>query len=364
MLRNTRKQFSGAVLLFLCVTSLHAEYVEGTGTTDNEGYGLNGTFQIDGGDWGYYITGMVVAHYCFDPHWCRGYYNYSFEEITMAPDTIRHEYENIDCECSPYYCFVVRDTNSNIYSKVEILTHLDGHRFEYRFGTNTTPGDRILTDEPGNLSVVHNVNNLYYTGHPYFMHGDDPEHKKYYSRTLSWDPPLDTVHNRPVRYILYRSKEGITIDTTAPVDQAQWDSITVQNSPEVVEDFPDIGYFNFVVVYINGQRSDFLSGWSRCNYDIVGVIKNAVTPQCGSDKITVEKSAEGLFISLPQRNGGSGFSSIDLFSLTGRRVATLSAAENATSLTAFQPEIGTGSYILRAVLKEGGSIALPFMLTK
>ena len=349
------------VLMYLNAASLHAEYVEGIDTTTADGYGRKAAFRVYGG----YIRGKVIAHYFFDRHWCRGYYNYSFEEIMTAPDTIRYEYEIFNPANQPFYCFIVKDTIRNTYTKVKILKQLDDNRYVYRFGTNTTANDRLLTGKTTvPPSSPYKVNNLYFTGIPYFMHKDDPEHLKYYSRTLSWDPPLENSYYKPVRYIFCKSKDNVTIDTTVPIKPAQWDSMEIGSSPEVIDDFPMNGYFNFIVAYNNGMRSEFLSGWSACGYDIVNIRQSNPSPRSSSNEIIIGKRNDWLFIDLSRAADNSGIASIELFTLAGKRAACIPSTKNTIFLNTSQPEIKTGSYILKTILKGGKSITSPLTLVR
>jgi hypothetical protein len=121
------------------VTLLHAAYIEGLDTTSVDGYGLDSTFRILNGA----ISGQVIAHYNFDKHWCSGYYNYSFEDICLAPDTVLNGYGT---EGQPFYCFIVKHQKDSTYSKVQVLKRLNGNQYTYRYLTNTIPNDRTLKD--------------------------------------------------------------------------------------------------------------------------------------------------------------------------------------------------------------------------
>jgi len=357
MKRNKLLYFFCSILLVLAVSALHAEYIEGTDTTDESGNGLDGAFRVVNG----HITGKVIAYYCFDPGMCRGYFNYTFEDITIAPDTIRDSTSTnfLFCDKFPSHCFVCKDTLRHTYAKVIILSHLDGKRYEYRFGKNTVADNRTLTSNSTSINIRKKVSNLFYTGIPYFMH-TDPEHYQFYSKMISWDTPLDTINFKAIKFIFYQAKS--TIDTTVPINKAQWQPIELLRSPSniVIERFR---YFNFVIVYNNRDTSDFLSGWTMGTEGPIAIRQNNHKLSSLPGEIAIRKSNNRLLVDY-SKTAISAVASLYLFNLAGKRVAGLTSMDNNTFSNTSQQELKNGSYILQAILKDGGSITSLFTLTQ
>jgi len=325
---------------------LFAGYKEGIETTTRSGQGFHGLFTItsDG-----HITGKnIIAHYCFDENWCRGYYNYSFDEVMLAPDTIRQsEYEYTNFDCGPYYCFVVRDPSNDCYTKIQVIERLDDDSYRYRYGTNTEAENRLLTAtvDVHEDSTLLNVNNLFFTGIPYMYDAEPGEH----TRTLSWDPPLvSDIYLKG--YIFYRSKYMVPIDTTAEPDFSEWESFEVTTSPvQSLVEFPMNGYFNFMTVYKTGKRSGFLDGWTLCDYSVVDVKHRIPVIYSGDDKVTVHQQNNGIAIAV-QEMSTSSISSVTLFTVAGRKVPCRS-----TGVIHAFTNIDKGSYVLQAVMNNGES---------
>ncbi len=341
------------------VTNLHADYLEGTATTDDSGYGLDGAFRIVNGR----ITGKIIANYQFDPGMCRGYFNYVFDEITTAPDTIRDDYRYVHYGDGPFYCFVVKDTLKNTYAKVKILSHLNNNRYEYRYGKNTVANNRKLIKITTGMNILPKVSNLFYTGEPYFMHTDEG-HYLYYSKTLSWDVPPDSSSLKPRSFIFYQAKSG-DVDTSAPINKAEWDTVMSMQTPPVrLENFERFRYFNMVVAYNNGGTSDFLSGWTMGTEGPVALRQSNLKNLLSTNEVVVRKWNDGLRVDVSE-TGFKKIASLYLFDLAGRKVAKLTSVDNTIfSANTSQSGLNNGSYILQVLLKGGGSSTSPFTLTR
>lgn len=333
-------------VLFIYTMSLYADYVEKIDTTDVNGYGLDSTFRVYSNG----LSGQIQAIYDFDEDWCWGYFNYSFDQIRMAPDTTIN-YQNFYSKDMVSHCFVVKDTNNETYSKIKILSRLNGNQYIYKYGTNTTPNNRMLFNQI-NPQVRYNVNNLFFSGFPYHMNTNpDSVHTK----TLFWDPPL-IISIKPVRYIVYFSKITETIDTTKPFNPAQWDSISIPASfsNKAFDTFMSFRYFNIVTVYADGSRSDFLDGSTLCSYSIVDAKHLSFFHRnLSASNLTIRNSNNGWCISIPQLKKQNG-SYIELITSDGRIISShIPITGTTTILNASQWNISNGNFIVRAVLQDG-----------
>jgi hypothetical protein len=103
-------------ILFFCASGVFADYIEGIDTTDVNGYGLDSAFKVTNG----LITGQNIVIYHMDGS-MNGYFNYSFDDIKMATESISCISSNDQsgkCTfCAQYfsnqyqinnYCFVIK----------------------------------------------------------------------------------------------------------------------------------------------------------------------------------------------------------------------------------------------------------------
>ena len=135
--------------ILICTMGASADYVEGVDTTDANGFGLDSAFLMDN-YWG--ITGQYILSYRFQ--FSTGYFNYSFDDIKMAPDS------GYSMWCSGMYPCVVKNNMSNAFSKIQILKQLMNKRYIYEFGTNTTPNNRMLEKANYDRSIRYKPNNF------------------------------------------------------------------------------------------------------------------------------------------------------------------------------------------------------------
>ncbi len=323
--------------LFL-TTTLHAEYIEGIDTTDENGYGLDSAFRLNEGyPEGY--NGQIIVYYYLMPAIYCGYYSYSFDDIQMVPDTVMKSVTDRNAAVNFYdNCFIVKNRDST-YSKIKLLKKITGNRLIYRYGTNTTPNDRMLIKADYDRSIRYNVNNVYN------IPGPMPYQKS--RDTLQWDPPLPN-NNHLLGYILY---SATTYDSIVPpivhISPEQWDSVAFFTTTKVwCPEFPITGYFTMVTVYAEG-KSDFLDGWRGNNYSIVAVKRESPLLNTLSDELTIQKTDHGLSISLPNRNDNTGIPSLGIFTPDGRRIADFISKGNTFYWNTPQSQTLVGTYILR-----------------
>jgi hypothetical protein len=132
---------------------------------------------------------------------------------------------------------------------------------------------------------------------------------------------------QPKGYIFYISKSAAAIDTSKPINMAQWDSAafttkdTLKYSP-----FPSgpIGmYFNLVAVYNDG-KSDFLKGWTEYPRMIgIAPSSNPHSQRPYSELVKIRNSSNGYRIDLGGLSGANLPESIIFYSLSGRQIARI-----------------------------------------
>jgi hypothetical protein len=288
-----------------------------------------------------------------------GYFNYDFDDIKNAPDTF--EVSGFGLRWTDmYYAFVVKRAKDTTYSKIQILKQSSSSPYYFRFGTQTQPNNRILVKPGYDRSILYKPNNLH-NRHSYAMYYD----------TTTWEPPLPS-NNHLLGYVFYRTKSGITVDTTAPINMAQWDSILFADSAQrmstqVFKSFLPSNmsfYFNIVAVYAEG-RSDFLPGWTKYeNYNLS--VQHASRPTTSlHDKLTIGNSSTGLLISMTSRSAENGQTSLSIFSTSGRQLARFSNINSSTIVwNPFAQHLGEGLYIVKAELPGHAVLTKPFMFTK
>jgi hypothetical protein len=343
-------------LLFCCLILLAAffsrdalsDYIEGFDTTDANGYGLDSTFYFDGNN--------AVGNYYFNEY--EGYFNYPFNEIKKVPKTqgvLRY---------APSFnnCFVVKRNKDNTFSKIQILQQISGKRYLFRYGTNTTPNDSMLEKSDYDRSIRYKPNNLHEKLYYKLNYG-------YYGDTLFWEPPLPN-NNNLIGYMLYKTKPGMIVDTTAPINLEQWDSsvalsIYQTKMPNftnwLVPSSP--AYFNIVAVYAEG-KSDFLKGWT-CWGGPVKVTNYSKVSKKAQRELEIKKTPTGYLV-YPQAELEKNKSfSLFVFKTTGQQVACISNPVNtpiywSTSKTNMSP----GLYIIKAEFPDHTVLTQPFMFTK
>jgi hypothetical protein len=333
------------------VANLDAAIETGTDTTDTSGYGLDSLFQIKFNS----IWGQNIAHYQFDSHWCRGYFNYSFDEITDAPKTI---YSSQPTMSNPFYCFVVKDTVKRIYSKVEILKKIDGNRYSFRYLTNNTIGSTILTS-PGVSSYRACFNNVFFTGIEYqFNPGVDSVH----TRSLYWDS-LNFLPGSidKFKYFLMISKTGVIIDTNKPLIKTQWNYVPLSKSPQKISEFPTSGYVN--VAAISGMDTlPSLNKWTRCSYDVMGIQGNT-NSNCSISKLTIKHLDNSIVITLAAEFTNSKITILDIVTIDGKIINSFRFTGNKYILNSTLFSMPRGCYLFHFTSPDEPAITTKFIYT-
>jgi hypothetical protein len=218
--------FSMCFLAFLLTMNISAEYIEGIDTTDENGYGLDSGFKVTNA----LISGQNIAKYGRPSRYTFGVFNYSFDEIKIGADSAYFAHpSSINVEDS-FRCFVIKKNIDSTYSKIQLISKLVGNRYAYRYGINTIPNNRLLENPDYDHSVKYKPNNFYYVA-------SGPN-------LFSWEPPLQN-DNHLLGYILYIQKKGVTIDTAAPINLSQWDSVGFTDSTRMSFSYGPHGeYFN------------------------------------------------------------------------------------------------------------------------
>jgi hypothetical protein len=332
-----------------------SDYIEGIDTTDDNGYGLDSTFQITANSitnkWT--ISGTFNAYY-FYLGW--GYYNYKFDDIKMAPDSAK-QVSSMSRIVDTVHSFVVKKNKDSTYSKLKILKHLAGNQYVYMFGRNTTPNDKMLIKSDYDRSVRYKPNNLFNIYGGYNA-----------SDSTTWEPPLQN-NNHLLGYIFYRPKSGVIIDTTAPINPAQWDSVSFIDSTCSSQLFPH-GiimpgfYFNLVAVYAEG-KSDFLLGWTKYQYDNLKTRPNLSSRNCQNERIVVKKDGEGFLFEVQSFHANMGSSSLSIYNLNGQQIARFAGIKsNSIFWNTSNQDLPEGLYIMKAELPDKSVLSQKFMLSR
>jgi hypothetical protein len=361
--------YSLCFLAIILVTNTTAEYIEGIDTTDENGYGLDSGFKVTNS----LISGQNIAKYGRQARYSFGAFNYSFDEIKIgadsvyfahltsfnAEDSFNYSFDKIKIGPDSVYfaypssiniedsfnCFVIKKNIDSTYSKIQFISRLAGNRYIYRYGTNTTPNNRLLEKPDYDRSVKYKPNNFYYIASG--------------ANLFSWEPPLQN-DNHLIGYILFIQKKGVTIDTTAPINLSQWDSVGFTDSTIMSFTYssPYGEYFNLVAVYTEG-KSDFLKGWTQLLVPM-NIMSSKTYNRLGN-YLLIYNTADGLSISLNQaitRN------SLSIFSVSGRCFANLQYTGSRIFWNASQQNIPTGIYLLRAEFPDRSVITKPFSITR
>jgi hypothetical protein len=316
-------------------------YIEGTDTTDVNGYGLDSAFWIDNSG---YVTGQNIAYYVHGLHAVSGAFNYSFDDINIATDSF--SLFHTQYQGKTWCCFVVKNNKDSTYSKVQVIKQLTGIRFTFKYGTNTTPNSRMLEKPDYDRSIRYKPNNLFLIN---FLN-------------FSWEPPLPN-NNHLTGYILFVQKKGISIDTMAPINFAQWDSICFIDSSKtkyVYNNFTPNGEFiNIVAVYSEG-KSEFLQGWTRL--PMPDGIKCLSVSGYFQNKISIQKTSGGFIFNIPKYEKNVILS---IYSLMGQYIARLPAVNgNRIFWNARQQNVAYGTYITRVLFPDHTVLTQPFLFTK
>jgi hypothetical protein len=335
-------------ILLLCASGIFADYIEGVDTTDVSGYGLDSAFQATNSN----ITGQNIIVYNMD-YDMNGYFNYSFDDIKVVAESIRcitgfpSSTSSLCAEYIPYqnqiksFCFVVKKNTDSTYSKVQILNRLANNRYVYKYGTNTSPNnpgmekasyDRTVRYKPNNFNNIFRYGCCGYLGDPVGVNN------------CSWDPPL-LNNNHLLGYRYYKTKPGIFIDTTAPINLTQWDS-----SASFVGE--QEGYINLVAVYAEG-KSDFLKGWVKRIGFPDGAKPNANHPEQLKNNLEIKKTSNGFYITFQSSTQISGSSSLSIYNITGSKVAGFFGIKsNQVFWKITGQNLAQGQYIVRLELPD------------
>ncbi|MGB7566416.1 MAG: hypothetical protein WBM07_01035 [Chitinivibrionales bacterium] len=323
--------------ILICTMGASADYVEGVDTTDVNGYGLDSTFHVIGDS----IFGENIINFCSAGR-DAGYFNYSFDDIKMAPDSNKLPYSNI-----PYlnknlqYCFVTKNNKDNIYSKIQILKYLANERYVFKYGTNTTPNNRMLIKADYDRSVKYKPNNFYCN----FGNGS------------LWDPPLPN-NNHLIGYMIYVTPWSI--DTTTPINLAQWDSIRFTTST-TASWWTELQYVNIVAVYAEG-KSDFLKGWTL--FVEVGVKQNLQSTEKSKNTLVVKKASDGYLISPPSSSPSNLIKSLSIYNAIGKKISMISSInKNQVFWKTSNRNIPERLYIARLELLDKTSCSRAFILS-
>lgn len=340
-------------ILLLYASGVFADYIQGIDTTDVNGYGLDSAFKVTNGK----ITGQNIVVYHMDGS-MNGYFNYSFDDIKMARESKSYIISNgPNGQCTYWvqdfsnqyqinnYCFVINKFKDSTYSKIQILNNLGNNRYVFKYGTNTSPNDRILEKTPYDSSVRYKPNNFcniwsYYNCSDWFPSIE----------CCFWEPPLPN-NNHLLGYMFYGPKPGAVIDTTKPINLAQWDSVNFTTS---TYGGWNEGYLGLVAVYEEG-KSDFLQNWwtpKRTDFQID--IKPSSTPVEKIQKsLEIKKAPTGFSITFSSLPNNPGPSSLSIYNLFGTKVAEFSNIQgNRVFWKTTDRNLAQGQYIIRSELPD------------
>jgi hypothetical protein len=356
------KNVKCALLIVVIVLSQQSfsEYLEGIDTTDENGYGLDSTFMISNDS----IRGIKARGYApfgekSDSTYLPlvvsgiGFYNYTFNEIKIAPPDSTFYFQTL-----PFWfcCFVIKHKDST-YSKIQITKKLTGNRYIFKYGTNTKANDHLLAEADYDRSIRYKPNNAY--GHHLYPS----------TNWLTWEPPLPN-NNHLVGYILYRSKNGATIDTLSPIDSSQWDSLGFVDTTNCNYASPyaiNGRYLNLVAVYTEG-KSDFLNGWTY--YFLVtaevGIKKSLLISEKLVNKMDIRKIKDGYSIVVLQ-SVPSPKRPVSMYieNIRGQKIRQLPyTTGDCFFLNMIDINIPPGLYLFRAEFPDRSVITQPFAITR
>ena len=233
-----------------------------------------------------------------------------------------------------------------MYSKIQILKHLANGRYIFKYGTNTTPNNRLLIKADYDWSVKYKPNNFYCN---------------FYSNSLgygsTWDPPLPN-NNHLIGYIIYVNHGQI--DTTKPINLAQWDSVKFTTST-TTSWTTELQYVNLVAVYAEG-KSAFLNGWTV--YAEVGVKQNLQPTEKIKNTLVVKKESGGYLISLPSSSPNNPFKALTIYNAIGKKISMISSInKNQVFWKTSNRNIPERLYIARLELLDKTSCSRAFILS-
>jgi hypothetical protein len=349
MLCKTSRTVICGLLLLTAFFSRNASsaYIEGIDTTDVNGYGLDSAFRIN--DRSVTIEGQKITYYADflgDPF---GVFNYSFNEIKQAADPVSFH------RCFGHYlfdfpkyahCFVIKKDKDSTYWKVQITDKFADNRYAFKYGTNTSSNNRMLEKSDYDRSILYKPNNFNYC------------YACYKCISFTWDPPLPN-NNHLYGYVIYVCHSAY-IDTSLPINLAQWDSVGFTDSTYFSFSFSPYGeYFNIVAEYTEG-KSDFLKGWSH-------LFQPAFVNKTSSAKylwntLEIKKTTSGLSFRLPAH---TGISSLSICTMAGQQVARFSNIRKGLIFwNTSQQTLAEGLYLVRVELPEGSVINKTLMYTR
>ena len=351
-----------ACLLIILISSFHlsAAYIDGTDTTDVNGNGLNKSFVITPGSYQTFkagTNGLRCWGYGLE-NGENGYFHYSYNDLLMAPSGNGSSYSGAAMSS----CFVIEARDST-FTKIQTLKQISGNRYLFKYRKNLVPNSRSFADSSYARTVLYKPNNAFNVFfYPLTYAAPD---------TLRWDPPIPN-NNHLIGYIIYESKQGVTIDTSKIINIAQWDSLYFTtatmaphdpksgNGPSVILNFNfrEFGYLNIVAVYSEG-RSAFLQGWTYYAPTSDGIEINSSLSCQQSVPLSITKTSTGMVFSITPAGRGN----VTLFNLLGDVVARLSGTQNGSFFwnTHGQPQ---GTYIIRAELADHNTVCRPFTVMR
>jgi ligand-binding sensor domain-containing protein len=334
-------------------------YTEGFDTTDVDGYGLDSAFKIGTDGKAVVANGSTLISYHSGDG--GGFFDYSFDDLKMAAATSYGIPYPSFSTSSTSACFVIKKKD-NTYYKAEILNKLPDNRYVFRYGANSTPNDRMLERSDYDRTIKYKPNNFYnYFRYPAWD-------------TLSWEPPLPN-DNHLLGYEFYMANQSVAmIDTSAPVNFAQWDSIGFFPSTKVSAScytgmpssfcLTQFRYYNLVAVYAEG-KSDFLKGWTYFYSTAVDVNKSLEGPVNRQNKILILQSSKSFFITLNFSPDKTLPSSLIIYNITGQQIARISTIKNNSFFfNTSNCNLAEGLYIVKAELPDRTVLTQPFMVTK
>jgi hypothetical protein len=348
-MRNYTVTVKALALFLLCFSvNSYSEYIEGIDTTS--GSVLDSAFGITGGSiasYRYYNLGQETY----------GYLHCSYDDINMAPDTIRMNYDVLKIE----NIFVAKNEKTGTYAKVQIVEKLSDSRYVFKYGKNITPNDRMLVPSNYDRSIKYKPNNLYNWRKNKEAPNPTPD-------TLTWDPPLPN-DNHIIGYILYATNSpGTTLDTSKPIDPTQWDSVAFYPSDRRKAELNSMRlhgcYINLVALYEEG-KSEFIDGWTMLNILLVGVWQQPSTFTTQNKKISITSVPNGCYIRIPFFWSPTEPLSLSVFNPNGSLCARGSAVANKNVFfNTTDHAFSKGLYILRAEFPDRSVITQPFTITR
>lgn len=321
-------------------------YIEGVDTTDVNGYGLDSAFKIDSAN---FISGDSIAYYVYTPFSASGAFNYNFDDIKFSTDSTYFK-KNPYFLRIPSYCFTIKKIKDSTYSKVQITEKLSGNRYIFKFGTNTTPNNHLFEKTDYDRSVLYKPNNLFYS-----VAGVGP----YLGSYIRWDPPLPN-DNHLKGYIICVQK-NIVIDTSAPINLAQWDSIGFTDSNNFSFRTSFYGeYFNIAAVYAEG-KSEFLKGWTKTF--IPSIVNGLHSKISNGNNLSIKIKQNGILFTCADLS--DKYFILNIYDIHGKHIFRITTNNsNRVFWNTADRKIAQGTYILKAELPDRSVINQTLMFTR